>query len=343
MTTTANGHSEMERGGYYNAHSRPQGSAGELGIPLFRRAAQEVPVSDGVLCICDLGAAQGKNSIDPLKAAISDLRARSQTVTITVTHTDIPSNDFTSLFELLASGGSYLQGTSDVYAYAAGVSFYERIFPARTQSLGWNAIAVHWLSSVPCTIPDHIWSPYAQGAVREAFRKRAADDWNNFLSARAAEFREGGQIVIVGSSADDRGFAGAEGLMNLANDELRAMVRRRSITGDQYDNMAIPTYYRTHAEFEAPFTADSPFELIESTPTVLQDPFWPAYEQTHDAQAFAAAYTAFFRAFSEPSLFGEAKTPAADEFYAGVQQRIAADPAAAACKWQLLLMRIKRR
>jgi SAM dependent carboxyl methyltransferase len=342
MTTTGI-HSEMEGGGYYNAHSRPQASASELGIPLLKRAAQQIPLTAGTIGIADLGCAQGKNSLEPMRAAIAEVRTRSAAA-LAVTHTDIPSNDFTALFELLAmSPDSYLRGERDVYAYAAGVSFYERIFPANTQLLGWNSIAVHWLSSVPCAIPNHIWSPYAQGAVREAFRARAADDWSNFLAARAAEFVAGGQIVVVASSANDQGFAGAEGLMNIANEELLAMVRRRSITGDRYDAMAIPTYYRTRAEFEAPFTADSSFELLESTPTVLQDPFWPAYEQSHDAQAFASSYATFFRAFSEPSLFGETQSSVADEFYHGVQQRIAADPAAAVCNWQLVLMRIKRR
>jgi SAM dependent carboxyl methyltransferase len=342
-TTAADGHSEMEGGGYYNAHSRPQASASELGIPLLQRAAKEVPLSGDLIAIADLGAAQGKNSLEPMAAVIAELRARSADTPIAVTHTDIPSNDFNSLFQLLATPQSYLNGTRNVYAYAAGVSFYERIFPANSQRIGWNSIAVHWLSAVPCAIPDHIWSPYAQGAVREAFRKRAAEDWNNFLSARAVEFRQGGEIVVVASSANDGGFAGAEGLMNIANEELRAMVRRRVITGDQYDKMAIPTYYRTRAEFEASFTADSPFELLECTPAVLADPFWPAYEQTHDAQAFAQSYTTFFRAFSEPCLFGQTNTPVAGEFYNGVQQRIAADPAAAVCHWQLLLMRMRRR
>jgi len=344
MTTTTGEHSEMEGGGYYNVHSRPQGSAGDLGIPLLQRAAQEVPLTAEIINICDLGAAQGKNSMEPMRAAIATLRSRCAPSVIAVTHTDIPSNDFRALFELLAtSPRSYLSGVSDVYAYAAGVSFYERLFPAKTQTIGWNSIAVHWLSAVPCAIPNHIWSPYAQGAVRQAYRERAQQDWNGFLNARAAEFVTGGEIVIVASSANYEGFPGAEGLMKMANDELLAMVRRRSITGDQYDKMVIPKYYRTRKEFEAPFNAESPFELLESTPAVLQDPFWPGYEQNHDAQAFAESYTAFFRAFSEPCLFGDLPAAVADEFYNGVLQRIAADPAAAVCHWQLLLMRIKRR
>lgn len=334
----------MESGGYYNAHSRPQGSASELGIPLLERAAREVPLDAPVLNVADLGSSQGKNSMLPLRAAIAAVRERNTAVTIAVTHTDLASNDFTALFELLQSSPqSYLRGANDVFAYASGASFYGRLFPADVLHLGWNSIAVHWLSAVPCAIPNHIWSPYAQGAVRDAFRARAAQDWNAFLDARAAEFKSGGELVVVASSADDNGFAGAEGLMNMANDELLAMVRRRRITADQYDAMAIPTYYRTKAEFEAPFTASNPFELLESIPQVLDDPYWPQYERTRDAQAFAASYTSFFRAFSEPCLFGQAGGPVADEFYAGVQARIAADPAAAVCRWQLLLLRACRR
>jgi hypothetical protein len=336
-----NPHSEMESGGYYNAHSRPQGSASQLGIPLLVRAAQDVPITAD-LQVGDLGAAQGKNSLEPMRAMIAALRARTAAA-ISIAHTDIPSNDFTALFELLAtSPESYLRGQEGVFAFAAGTSFYQRIFPAQTQTIGWNSIAVHWLSAVPCAIPNHIWSPYAQGDVRAAFRARAARDWQDFLAARAAEFVPGGQIVIVGSCADDRGFAGAEGLMNMANDELQAMVARGAIGERQYREMAIPTYYRTQAEFEAPFAAGAAFELLESTPTVLPDAFWPAYERTHDAQAFAQAYVAFFRAFSEPCLFGETRTPVADEFYEGVRQRIECDPAQAVCHWQLILMRIRR-
>lgn len=334
-------HSEMETGGYYNAHSRPQGSASQLGIPLLVRAAREVPVGDAAVGIADLGAAQGKNSLEPMRAAIAALRDRT-TSAIAITHTDIPSNDFTALFELLAtSPNSYLRNQENVFAYAAGVSFYERIFPAQTQTIGWNSIAVHWLSAPPCSIPNHIWSPYAQGEVRAAWRQRSAQDWQHFLDARSAEFPSGGQIVIVASCADDRGFSGAEGLMNMANAELQSMVQRGSITEQQYERMAIPTYYRTRAEFEAPFHADGAFELIESTPTVLADAYWPAYEQTHDARAFAEAYTTFFRAFSEPCLFGEAPNAAADQFYDGVSRRIEHNPSDAVCHWHLLLMRIR--
>src|SRR5579884_2838673 len=206
MATAPIGNSEMEGDGYYNAHSRPQGSAGELGIPLLKRAAQQVPLSGDIVRIADFGAAQGKNSMAPMSAAIAEIRKRCALTPITITHTDISSNDFTALFELLAeSPASYLNGAQDVYAYASGTSFYRRIFPSNTQAIGWNSIAIHWLSSAPSAIPNQIWSHSAQGTVRAAFRARAAQDWTAFLNARAAEYVQGGQLVIVASGADEHG------------------------------------------------------------------------------------------------------------------------------------------
>jgi salicylate 1-O-methyltransferase len=337
-------HSEMEGGGYYNAHSRPQASANELGIPLLQRAASEIPLDGGRIGIADLGSSQGKNSMAPMRAAIETLRSRSADVSISVTHTDLPANDFNALFELVASSeNSYLHGTSGVYAFAAGGSFYTRLFPERSVDLAWNSIAVHWLSGVPCQIPGNIWSTLAQGSVREQFRKRAADDWNAFLQARAAELRPGAQMVIVASSGDERGFTGAEGLMNIANAQLQELVAAGTISQQQYAAMVIPTYYRTTSEFTEPFSSCSPFHLIEASPTVLSDQFWPAYEASHDANAYAQSATSFLRAFSEPCLFGQAGTPAADAFYAGVQRRIASNPASAQFTWQLLLLRMARR
>lgn len=335
-------HSEMEGGGYYNAHSRPQASAAEYGIPLLVRAAAEIPLTAASTGIADLGSSQGKNSMEPMAAAINAIRKRDGEMPITVTHTDLPTNDFDALFELLAAPSSYLSGTNGVYAFAAGGSFYTRLFPPKSIDLAWNSIAVHWLSSVPCLIPNHIWSPYATGTVREQYRERAAADWKNFLEARAAEMRSGAQMAIVASCADENGFAGAEGLMNMANEELLAMVARNDLPKAQYEAMVIPTYYRTAAEFTSPVTAGNTFRLLESSPVVLPDPFWPAYETSGDARAYAQSAAAFFRAFSEPCLFGQAGSPAADAFYKGVQQRIAADPAGASCKWQLLLMRLQR-
>src|SRR5262249_32404561 len=90
--------------------------------------------------------------------------------------------------------------------------------------------------------------------------------------------------------------------------------------------------------------------LVESQEVPLSDVYWQQYEATRDAQAYAAAYAAYLRAFTEPSLFGTAgpaqhapgAASLADVFYQRVQERIAAEPARAVSHWRILLLRAAR-
>jgi hypothetical protein len=166
----------MEGKGFYSRHSRPQHGAVSFGLPLLENAVEAVPLPspDGVFQVADYGVAAGSNSMEPMRTIIDGVRRRApDEVAISVFHTDLPTNDFDPLFTLLASPDSYLQGTSNVFAYAGGKSFYERLFPESHIYIGWNAIAIHWLSRVPATIPDHIWSNRAAGTVKEAFARQS--------------------------------------------------------------------------------------------------------------------------------------------------------------------------
>lgn len=308
----------MEGKGFYNRHSRPQHSAVAFGLPLLTRAIEAVPLPDPgeVFQVADYGVAGGHNSMEPVRTVIDGIRGRaSDDLAVSVFHTDIPTNDFDSLFTLLSSPDSYLRGVSDVFAYAEGRSFYERLFPESQIHIGWNAIAVHWLSSVPAKIPDHIWSNRATGAVKEAFARQSEQDWRAFLGHRAHELRHQGRLVVLGGASNEHGSSGAEGLLDMANAALQEMVAGGILGSDEYERMVVPTYNRTLEEFEAPFSGGSAagvLELESSTEVVLPDPFWPEYEQSGDARAFGTDYAEFFRAAFGPSLFGAldaARTP----------------------------------
>ena len=155
---TPPGESVMAGGGYYSRHSEAQDAAAAPGLALFGRAAQQVPVSkENPVLIEDFGCAGGRNELEPIRVAIAGVRERAPAVPIMLVHTDLPSNDFTSLFQAVEqSRESYLIGQNDVFAYAAGRSLYGPIFPDAALTLGWTAITVHWLSTMPCVIPDQI-------------------------------------------------------------------------------------------------------------------------------------------------------------------------------------------
>lgn len=350
------GQGVMEGKGFYNIHSKPQHSAISFGLPLLTRAVESVPLPGPgeVFLIADFGVAGGHNSMEPVRSAIELIRRRAPgELAISVFHTDLPTNDFDPLFALLSSPDSYLAGVSNVFAYAEGKSFYEQVFPEAQVHIGWNAIAIHWLSVVPVAIPNHIWSNRATGPVKEAFARQSRQDWQQFLSHRAHELKPGGRLVVLGGASDERGSSGAEGLMNMANAALQEMVNAGALRPGEYERMMIPTYNRTLEEFKAPFAeglAAGVLELESASEVVLDDPFWREYQRSGDAAAFAVAYADFFRAAYGPSLFGALdskrssaeRQQIADAFYQRLRDKVSADCATAVCNWHVVLLLIAK-
>jgi hypothetical protein len=336
--------SVMQGGGSYNAHSHPQQDAARTGIERLAAAARTMPVAPGAgaITIADYGASQGHNSLAPMGAAIDAARdAHGDGLTISVVHTDLPGNDFSSLFETVVHDpATYLR--PGVFGLATGRSFYEQLLPSGSVSLGWSSIAVHWLSTAPVPMERGIWSPLAAPAVREAWAAQSAQDWSAFLDARAAELRPGARLVVVGSGADAHGASGAEGALELVDRCLRELV-----TPEEHAGLRVPTWYRTPAEWEAGFPHPD-LELEESAASVLPDPFWPAFAASGDAAAYADAAAAFLRAAFEPALLGplapDRRSAIGDALFARrLPALIAVDPAAASCRWRLRLLVIRRR
>jgi hypothetical protein len=193
----------MDGAGYYNEHSAQQLEAATAGVELLRRAAASVPLPEGQpLVIADLGSSEGRNSLAPLAAAIDTMRARpGGDVPIAVVHTDLPQNDFSSLFDVVATDpGSYRR--DGVFTYVAGRSFYQSLFPPETLTLGWSSTAVLWLSSAPCELSDHLFTFMATGDQRARWEAQAAHDWSTFVALRAAELRPAAELVVTTLYAD---------------------------------------------------------------------------------------------------------------------------------------------
>ena len=342
----------MEGHGYYTSHSQAQQAYGELGFEWLEQAAAEVePPLHLPYAIADFGAAGGGSSLEPMRRALAARRGGGEAL---VVHTDIPSDDFSALFELVdTSPQSYLANQPGVFALAAGRSFYERLLPEGMLSLGWSSIAVHWLSAVPAAIEDQIYCSFAAGAARDALRERSAQDWLAFLRHRAHELRPSGRLVVIGGAAEDDGKSGAEGLMEAANASLRELVVAGQLGAAEYRRMTIPPWNRTLAEFAAPFEAgefDGSLELRRSTLRWLPDTYYEAYERDGNLDRYVESVADFFRAAFEESLLASldprrddaGREVLATAFRAGLRERIAADPQAAACRWHVAVLDIAR-
>jgi hypothetical protein len=227
---------------------------------------------------------------------------------VRVVHTDLPHCDFTSLFVTLeASPDSYRRGRPYAFASAIGHSFYDRLLPAGSLTLGWSSFALHWMSALPMALREHIWPVRASSNEGKALADVATADWRNFLAYRAEELTPGGQLVLVIGAVNATGATGLEPMMDLANDILQTLVAEGKLGAQAYAAMTIPSRPRSREEFTAPFDKGDITELSLEELVIAETPnaAMLLWQQTGDAAAFASDITGFFIAAFGPSLFGD--------------------------------------
>ncbi len=127
------GAAPMEGHGVYNRSSCVQAAGFSPALPLLAEAARRVPLASAPqpIVIADYGSSEGRNSLAPIAAAIRAVRGRGDAGRpISVVHTDLPSNDFSGLFQALETDpASYLRDDPATFAFAVGRSFYRRSRP----------------------------------------------------------------------------------------------------------------------------------------------------------------------------------------------------------------------
>jgi hypothetical protein len=343
----------MEGHGFYSANSRPQHAAASVAYPFLEAAASEVPPAAGrPLTIGDFGCAGGANEMAPMALAIDGIRRR-VAVPIEVVHTDLPENDFGPLFSLLGTADSYLTGRPEVYPLVIGRTLYGPLLPDGRLDLGWSGITLHWLSAMPCTVPDQVFANLTGGAAREALRHQAEVDWTAFLRERARELADGGQLALVSGASQPDGTSGAEALFRLVGAVLDAMVADGDLHADERDRIFYPTWNRTPSEWLAPFEGalGEELEVLDHRLDAEDDAeAYPQYRRDGDARAFAAAYVRFVRAVTEEPFFrwlgpdrpAADRTTVVEDFYRRLEGELRAHPDAAAV-WHVMSLRLRRR
>ena len=188
---------------------------------------------------------------------------------------------------------------------AFGRSFYQSVLPPSYVDLAWSSYAAVWLSQIPCQIPDHFFLPCGTAAVRAEFERRAALDWEAFLSLRATELRPGGRLVVALPSLADDGTMVLAQIMDNANAVLSELVTTGLITAEERGRMTLASCPRRQRDLLAPFAGHGQFKglTVERCMTsVGADTAWAEYELDKDAEALAWKRALFFRAIFMPSL-----------------------------------------
>jgi hypothetical protein len=326
----------MEGRGFYNRNSSLQAAGIELALPFLIEAARAIPTDgDAPLVIADFGASQGKNSMRPMRLAIEALRARTgPNRAIEVVHTDLPSNDFASLFTTLQEDdSSYLAGQKHVYPSAIGRSYFEPILPKGRMHLGWNTWTLHWMSCNPVEVDDHLIAALsASQSARAIARRQQAQDWANFLAARAGEMADGARLVSmpIGCTPELHGW-------NWIFDELwlaaTSMGEDRLLTRAELARFTAPVAGRCVDDLEAPFAAGPFHGLVLERAEVQQapDPFWDEFQESGDAAQLGRRWSGMMRAVSSPvaaAAFADRPDSGAlvDELYRRFEHRVTAAP-----------------
>jgi len=343
----------MRGGGYYSDNSINAKKAIDATLPLVEEALRGIVsrTSEKSLAIADFGAADGGTSLELMRNVVRFLRTACPYRAITLTYTDLPYNDFSSLFRRLhgvldVADAAPLAQEPGLFTFASATSFHRQIFPDETLSFGFSASAMHWLSGKPGLIADHVHAAGATETERASYRKLALSDWTTILLARARELVPGGRLVLANLCVDERGrYLGSTAAANLLDtlaQNWRALATAKIITEDEYRAGTIQQYYRTVDDFVAPFIdPDSPVcragLRLEHVSTMLTPyPFAAQFRQRGDGGAFARAYVAHFRAWSE-STFASAlnrnrpeaeRAAIIDQFYRAYEADVVARPEA---------------
>jgi SAM dependent carboxyl methyltransferase len=334
----------MDAAGFYNRHSAQQEEAATAGVAMLQRAAQAVDIARSGPVVADFGCSQGRNSMHPLSVAIDALQVRLTTATpIVVVHTDLPDNDFSTLFDTVANDADSYRRPG-VFTFAAGQSFYDQLLPDATLALGWSATAAVWLRATPCELPDHLFSFAESGARREQWKEAAASGWQTFLRHRSCELHAGGQLVVSLPVAGP----GYLDWMHVVEAGARDACDRGILSSAEYASMVLPTYLSEPDDLCDAVEHLDGLVLDEFEIGVAPDPAYSSFRGHHDPARFASEAVDLFRAWAGPSLVGcldperdaAARDAAADALFACIRDALAATPTE--CPWSVGLVRTSR-
>jgi hypothetical protein len=149
METNSNGISGMT--GSYNSNSLPQLGAVQSSIPFIHQAidALDIVSPSFPVIIADFGSSHGVNSMYAIKSIIDYIKQSKKSENpFLVIHNDLPTNDWTSLFNVLNQDKTY-------FGLSSGRSFYEQCLPSNLLTIGYSSTSIQWLSQKPCNISNH--------------------------------------------------------------------------------------------------------------------------------------------------------------------------------------------
>jgi hypothetical protein len=336
----------MKGAGYYDRHSTAQMSSIQALRDWVDDAVANLPLPAPAqpVTVLDLGSSEGSNAIQVMAAIVEGLRRRTRQPVQTV-YSDLASNNFNQLFDNLEQARRDGLFPAGVFLGAVGGSFYGPLLPPGTVHLATSFNAIQWLDRIPAVpVPDFVVyrRPHpsrpgraASPEVTAAFTRQAEQDLVRFLECRARELVPGGKLLLASPGDTDQVRVG-DGLSDVLNDACLDLVAAGRLQREQYERLTMPVYFRTVAELFAPLEREgSPvrgaFALDRAEALEVPTPFGDEFRRSGDVATFAAAYTGFLRAVSEPVVKAALRQQAweaatVESLYERIRARLLAEP-----------------
>nr|QRX39001.1 gibberellic acid methyltransferase [Hevea brasiliensis] len=238
------------------------------------------------LRVADLGCATGYNTLATVDMVVEALRQRyinqcGFEPEFEAFFSDLPSNDFNSLFRSLSNIGILSDNKRKQY-YAAGVpgSFYGRLFPRRKLHVAVSLSALHWLSQIPDGVLDkrsaawnkgRVWIDGAKKEVVEAYAKQSEKDLEDFLKCRKEEIVQGGMLFLLmggrpASQQPDNQLSDPDSrakhpFTTSLDQAWQDLINEGMIDEETRDGFNIPAYMRSTEEVERAIRRCGGFEI----------------------------------------------------------------------------------
>ena len=277
----------------YNENSDPQLAIIHLMTPHIHLGIDQLDASLSPLTIADFGSSHGKNSIIAMKIFIKYLEETNKLVTPPlVVHNDLPTNDWTKLFQLLSEDKSYR-------GVASGYSFYDPCLPLNSLSLGFTASSMHWLSKIPFHIKKHCYHAYGDAHERQAYKNQAKADFNAFIEHRSRELVSGGVLVLSIPSFDEQGVDSMNNYFNQLYISAQTFFNEQELL-----NFTVPVYLRSLSECVDNELFDRcSLQLIQAEISQLKVPLLELYHNNQlTFDQLAKIFSKVFQSTMEPLI-----------------------------------------
>lgn len=277
----------------YNQSSYWQQVVGLKYVDLFTESI--APITNKPLVeIADYGCSEGANSIIFFNKVIQALKNRLITSAISITHCDLPDNDWSSLNNLLiTSESSYLKQPS-VYSSNIGRSFYNQLFPSNSIDVGHSAFSLHYLSN-----QDENQSKYPELNHLDAPRKAFLDMYK-LLTLRIEELVPSGHFfAIVGFEAEERPIVAAE----IMNKTFGKMIENGFLTAEEMGNFKLAVELLKRSEW------DQLLDVLKTKAKVVHFsteksicPYYTEYLHDNDIEKLVEGVSRFYYVLIENSV-----------------------------------------